>query len=98
MAKYKDPTTGQTIEIGNPELNPELIKGKTLVSDAITSEQLAPTESLTLPPPQPTKDYNSLASASIEGLLGASNAPAPEEQKVLDFQKQILDLTRSLGS
>ena len=66
-------------------------------SGAITSEQLAPTESLTLPPPQPTRDYSPLASASIEGLLGAFNTPAPEEQKGLDFQNQILDLTRSLG-
>ena len=97
MAKYKDPNTGQVIEVGNPDLNPELTKGKTLVSDAITSEQLTPTESLTLPPQQSTRDFSHVASASIEGLLGAINALTPEEQKGLDFQNQILDLTRSLG-
>ena len=33
MAKYFNSTTGLVEEIGNPSLNPDLIKGKTLVSD-----------------------------------------------------------------
>ena len=33
MARYKDPISGDVIEVGNPAINPDLIKGRTLVSD-----------------------------------------------------------------
>lgn len=33
MAKYQDPNTKEVYEVGNPELNPELTKGRVLVSN-----------------------------------------------------------------
>src|SRR3990167_6015501 len=44
MARYKDPLTGQIIEIETPELNPELIKGKIPIPDIITPADIKPVE------------------------------------------------------
>ena len=71
MPLYRDPNTNQNILVENPDLNPDLIAGKTLVSQnesatnqtgAISSTNLAP---VTVPnlPPAPTPEAPGLNSS-----------------------------------
>lgn len=63
----------------------------------ITSKDLEPVDSLTIPDPVTPKDPSPLAQASIESLLTASNAPAPEEQQRGDIISQILQTQNVLS-
>ena len=64
MAKYYDPTTQTTSEVGSPELNPGLIQGKQVVPDTtplgfgtINSTNLTPTSPINLPQLPTSPDY-----------------------------------------
>lgn len=65
---------------------------------AITSDALKPTESLTIPDPVTPKDPSPLATSSIEGLLAAYNAPTKEEEQQGDIISQILNTQDVLGT
>jgi len=80
MAFYKDPTTGQVIDVTNEALNPDLIAGKTKVADAsgaINSTNLAPQTDIKYetpnpepvvapPPPVDTQGANELGTTETE--------------------------------
>src|SRR3990167_2915883 len=95
MARYKDPTTGQIIEVGSPDLNPDLIKGKTLVSDTtgiITSADLAPTADLSgqITQPRPT------IIPPVAGLDSTVKLTEPET-KAEDLSTQIQKLNEQIS-
>ena len=91
MAKYKDPNTGQIIEVGNPELNPNLIAGKTLVPDTtnISSAILQPSTDtnyqspVEIPPSSPANVDSSIPEPIIPTPL------TPAEKAVQDQIKGI---------
>jgi hypothetical protein len=88
MANYQD-STGQTIQVGSPELNPSLIAGKTQVSSAINSSVLAPQSNIQLPNPPSQPDYGAILTGApttieannktITGLPPLANPNAPGE-------------------
>ena len=97
MAKYLDPTTNKITEIFNPELNPELIKGKTLMPETtkydpytgtITAESLAPGTNLPyVNPNQPTPSFPTVPTPTVY-------EPTPKET---DISKLIGELTATTG-
>ena len=97
---YKDPTTGQVQFIGNPELNPDLVKGKIETDyqgNAITSGDLTPATPLNLPPQPQEPDYKGITGAIPQIDLNAFFAPTSGENTQDDITKQLLSLTESLG-
>lgn len=88
MARYQNKQTGIVEEISSPELNPELIVGKSLVSDttslggtagfqSITSDSLSPQPTINIPEPT-TTDYlgnTNSTNAVIESYI--KNTPKP---------------------
>lgn len=94
MPKYRDPTTGQITEIGSPELNPELVAGKTLVSDTaplglgnapITSSVLTPTPTIAYKQPNVPPVYP-IAGLNVET---APLTPTAPETAATDLTKRL---------
>lgn len=88
--KYQD-TSGNVIEVSSPELNPQLIAGKTLVSDSIPLSTLTGT-SQPLTPVQP----NPTLTPSVSGLnaeLDKTYQLTPEEQKAQTIYNRLGELT-----
>ena len=81
--KYKDPTTGQVIEVFNPELNQELIKGKTLVQDDTINSAIFQSS------PTSFQTYNPSTPFPIESLT-------PEEKKAQDYSSKLIDYSSQL--
>ena len=92
MPYYEDPLKQRTF-IGNPELNPELTQGKTLIGDTINSDVLAPVQELQLPPIQPEPDYQ----ASLNAIPQYNPAPTATETQQDDLSTSLLKITEQLG-
>ena len=91
MAKYQD-TQGNVIEVGSPELNPDLIAGKTLVSNTtplgpITGADLTPITPITPITPESTPIY------PVAGLDTTGQAtPLPQETEMSSTIKRTQSL------
>jgi hypothetical protein len=92
MARYQDPTTGLITEIGSPELNPQLIAGKTLISDTAPVESFMSNGVGGLRTP-------TISAATITGTqtpINVSTPPAPTPastegvQAILDAYNEAL--------
>src|SRR3990167_11464774 len=92
MANYYDPISKQTILVENPTLNPELVAGKTLVSDTtplgpITSASITPTTPINPVIAESTPVY------PVAGLDATGQAtPLPQETEMSDTIKRTQSL------
>ena len=98
--KYRD-AQGNITEVGSPDLNPELIAGKTLVSDAttlsapsfISSANLSSVGSPVIPPaPQDTTNYGGIISGAAT-YVTPSGASSPEGTPDTPYTNKAGDLT-----
>ena len=92
MAKYQDPITKEVIEVGSPDLNPDLIKGKTLVPDttplgliSVSNLNSNPTP-LNVPAPvfSPIDTTGSQTTIDLFNKYLASQAPASQLSSFLE--------------
>ena len=91
MPYYEDPTTKQQTYIGNPELNPNLVQGKTLIGDTINSDVLSSQTNLSsqVSYPQPQSVF------PVASLDSSFQLTQPE-QKAEDFSTQLQKLNEQL--
>lgn len=90
MPKYKDPNTGAVTIVGNPDLNPDLIAGKTLVGDTITADSLASETPIDFQTVNETPVY------PVAGLGTQLLQPTAPEQQAQSFTEQIQALNEQL--
>lgn len=94
MAKYKD-QYGRVSEIGNPDLNPQLTQGKTLVPDStITGATLSSEPAIQIPPrPEDTTNYSGIIAggqATIDSYLKSLVADTPKQDSLTDMFTKYL--------
>lgn len=95
MAKYQDPVTKEVIEVGVPEINPQLIAGKIQVPEStplgtITADSLRPQPDISSQITQPV--FPPVSPVTVPALpLGV------EQQKESDISKRIQQLTEILA-
>lgn len=96
MAIYTDQFGNKTV-VGNPDLNPDLIRGKTLVSSGdnlytpttITSDSLASVPQIKFPDTQPdTTNYGAIIS-SVPNYTDILNSYQQQSQAQLERQSQV---------
>src|SRR3990167_2148242 len=91
MPYYEDPTTKQQTYIGNPELNPNLVQGKTLIGDTINSDVLSSQTNLSsqVSYPQPQSVF------PVASLDSSFQLTQPEQQAE-DFSTQLQKLNEQM--
>lgn len=102
MAKYLNPQTGMVEEIGNPELNPTLIAGKTLVPDdtpftgdtAGTGAYATPSSTITSASLAPTTppQLTPVVSSPIPSTAGLFDEPSETEKQFEAERTRIKEL------
>jgi len=101
MARYQNPTTGLVEEVGNPNLNPDLIKGKTLVSDTtpLGYPQTYNPTTPTIITPASLEPISGLPYVNPnQSMFSLPNEPEPltattQETQQSDLIKQLQDLS-----
>ena len=94
MAQYKD-ATGNVIEVGNPELNPGLIAGRTLVENQPASGSIAPPVTTT-PPPAPAAPMTMQGTTSPTTQPTQPGATAPNALQ-MPSNGSVVDLLNMAG-
>lgn len=96
MAKYQD-TQGNVIEVSNPELNPQLTQGRTLVTDTtplgkVTSTSLSRTEPISFQTQPISQPYNIASLGSFTPMQAT-----PQENEASEVSRRIRGYNEQLA-
>lgn len=106
MPKYKDPTTGAIITVGNPDLNPDLIAGKTLVTDetdTVAPGGTIPGTTITTPTPGVISGDTLADNGGVDFETGSSSTVdvngllTPTQQEIQDEMDRLRALNEASG-